>query len=138
LATEVRKPASMSQVTTDVSNIFDESDISPKAKSPKSSLLPAIGRLQPTAVERKFLADLRLIAKMGSSSYEDHELSEKSNAKTVDSFVRLTKFSLNRDKSIRALRVQDEKRIKREGLLKSVFLGDSIKAKIDEWRHQKV
>ena len=111
LATEVPKPARLSQVTTDVSNIFDESDMSPKCKSPKSSLLPVLRKLQPSAVERKFLADLRLMAKFGSTSYEDHELSDKSNTKTVDSFVRMTKFRLNRDKSIRALRVRDSRRI---------------------------
>lgn len=123
-------------MTTDVSNIFDESVGSPKVKSPKSSLLPTTRRLQPSAIERKFLADLRLMARFGSSSYEE-DLSDKSTSKTVDSFVRLTRFSLNRDKSIKALKVQDAKRIKREGLLKSVFLSDALQAKIDEWRHQK-
>ena len=77
------------------------------------------------------------MARFGSSQYEDPELSDKSNTKTVDSFVRMTRFSLKRDKSMKALRVGDTRRIKREGLLKSVFLGDALQAKIDQWRHQK-
>ena len=77
------------------------------------------------------------MARFGSSSFEDPDMSDKSTSKTVDSFVSLTRFSLNRDKSIKGLRVKAAKRIRREGLLKSVFLGDTLKAKIDEWRHQK-